>query len=53
MIGNEVIVVPEIVPAQLSEAVGDVIDSTLHSAIISSSSATSATGAVVSTTAIV
>ena len=53
MIGNAVVVVPVIVPAQLSVAVGAVKVSTIHSAVTSLSVVTSATGAVVSTTVIV
>ena len=53
VIGSTVVVVPVIVPAQLSVAVGAVNVSTLHSAVTSDKFATSATGAVVSTTVIV
>ena len=53
VIGNVVVVVPVIVPAQLSVAVGAVGAATLHSAVRSESVVTFATGAVVSTTVIV
>ena len=53
MIGSTVVVVPVMEPAQLSVAVGAVKLSTLHSAVTSASVATSATGAVVSTTVMV
>ena len=53
VIGSTVVVVPVIVPAQLSVAVGAVNVSTLQSAVTSAKFATSATGAVVSTTVIV
>ena len=53
MIGNVVVVVAVMVPAQLSVAVGAVIEATLHSAVTSVSAVASATGAVVSTTVIV
>ena len=48
MIGNVVVVIPVIVPSQLSVAVGAVKASTLHSAVISFNVVTSATGAVTS-----
>ena len=48
VIGNSVLVVPVIVPSQLSVAVGAVKTSTLHSAVTSSKSAISTTGAVIS-----
>ena len=48
MIGSTVVVVPVIEPAQLSVAVGAVKLSTLHCAVTSSKSATSARGGVTS-----
>ena len=48
VIGNVTFVVPVIVPAQLSVAVGAVSVSTIHSAVISESIVMSATGWVVS-----
>ena len=48
VIGNVTMVVPVIVPAQLSVAVGAVSVSTIHSAFISESIVMSATGGVIS-----
>ena len=53
MIGNSVLVTALITPAQLSFAFGTGKVSILHSAMISSSSAETGTGAVVSSTVIV